>query len=107
MFRHNPVPQYACPPLAGVKQLEVFMRKLVPLSMLAAAAFLLGGVAANAQQKDTPAKAQGAGAECSRMTDAKMRDDCVHKAREAKEKSDKDAKKGPVMMDDKAKGMKN
>lgn len=63
------------------------MRKLVPLSVLAATVLLFGGVAANAQQKDTPVKAQGAGAECSRMTDAKMRSDCV-KA----QKNDKAAK---------------
>lgn len=68
------------------------MRKLIPLSALAAAALLLGGAAANAQQKDTPAKAKGAGAECSRMTDAKMRDDCVHAAQQ-KDKATKDTTK--------------
>jgi hypothetical protein len=65
------------------------MRKLIPLSALAATALLLGGVTANAQQKDTPAKARGAGAECSRMTDAKARDECVRNA-QSKDTSSKD-----------------
>jgi len=79
------------------------MRKLIPLSAVAAAALLLGGVAANA--KDTPAKAQGAGAECSRMTDAKMRDDCV---RAQKDKAAKDThQKGGDVKHDAAKGKKS
>lgn len=85
------------------------MRKLIPLSAIAAAALLLGGVAANAQQKDTPAKAQGAGAECSRMTDAKMRDECVRHARD-KDKATKDTTRkggGEMKHEAPAKGKKS
>jgi hypothetical protein len=70
------------------------MRKLIPLSAVAAAALLLGGVTANAQQKDTPTKSRGAGAECSRMTDAKARDECVRNAQTKKDKSSKSHKGG-------------
>jgi hypothetical protein len=70
------------------------MRKLIPLSAVAAAALLLGGASAYAQQKDTPAKAQGAGAECSRMTDAKARDECVRNAQTKKDQSSKSHKGG-------------
>lgn len=87
------------------------MRKLIPLSAIAAAALLFGGVAANAQQKDTPAKAQGAGAECSRMTDAKMRDDCVRHARDKdKDKATKDTTRkggGEMKHEAPAKGKKS
>jgi hypothetical protein len=68
------------------------MRKLIPLSAVAAAALLLGGASAYAQQKDTPAKAQGAGAECSRMTDAKARDACVRNAQTKDNTSSKSSK---------------
>jgi hypothetical protein len=89
------------------KQLEVFMSKLVPLSMLAAAVLLFGGLSANAQQKNAPAKARGAGAECSRMTDAKARDECVHA--QSKDKSSKDTdmnKNGSSKHEGKGKGKK-
>src|SRR5690242_17553082 len=75
-----------CPRRAGVTNRRFCMRKLIPLSAVAAAALLLGGASAYAQQKDTPAKSRGAGAECSRMTDAKARDECVHNA-QSKDKS--------------------
>jgi hypothetical protein len=95
-----------CSPMASLNNnWRFFMRKLVPLSVLAAAVLLFGGVAANAQQKDTPAKAQGAGAECSRMTDAKARDNCV-KAQKT-DKASKDTGKSAAAKDDKTKGKKN
>ena len=70
------------------------MRKLAFLSTAAAALLLAGGLSAQAQQTAAPSTAKGAGAECSRMTDAKMRDDCVRQARDhdksaAKVKKDK------------------
>jgi hypothetical protein len=58
------------------------MRKLAFLSTAAAALLLAGGLSAQAQQTAAPSTAKGAGAECSRMTDAKMRDDCVRQARD-------------------------
>jgi hypothetical protein len=58
------------------------MRKLAFLSTAAAAILLAGGLSAQAQQTAAPSTAKGAGAECSRMTDAKMRDDCVRQARD-------------------------
>jgi hypothetical protein len=59
------------------------MRKLAFLSTAAAALLLAGGLSAQAQQTAAPSTAKGAGAECSRMTDVKMRDDCVRQARDA------------------------
>jgi hypothetical protein len=82
------------------------MRKLIPLSAVAAAALLLGGGVANAQQKDTPAKARGAGAECSRMTDAKARDECVRNA-QTKEKSSKETHQKNGNAKHEGKGKKN
>jgi hypothetical protein len=58
------------------------MRKLAFLSTAAAVILLSGGLSAQAQQTAAPTTAKGAGAECSRMTDAKMRDDCVRQARD-------------------------
>lgn len=79
------------------------MRTFLPLSVLAVAGLLLAGGAANAQQKDNT-KGQGAGAECSRITDSKKRDECVRQAQQ-KEKAGKEAAtKGGAMKSDKGKG---
>jgi hypothetical protein len=72
------------------------MRKLAFLSTAAAVILLSGGLSAQAQQTAAPTTAKGAGAECSRMTDAKMRDECVRQARDhdkaaAKTKKDQTA----------------
>jgi hypothetical protein len=83
------------------------MRKLAFLSTAAAALLLAGGLSAQAQQTAAPSTAKGAGAECSRTTDAKMRDDCVrqtrdHDASAAKAKKDQvthDAKKDAAKKD--------
>ncbi|MGE5538854.1 MAG: hypothetical protein ACM30I_09565 [Gemmatimonas sp.] len=74
------------------------MRKLAILSTAAAVILLSGGLSAQAQQTAAPSTAKGAGAECSRMTDAKMRDDCVRQAREH-DKSAKAGKKGQTTDD--------
>jgi hypothetical protein len=58
------------------------MRVFTMTMAAAAAALLLMGGTASAQQKAAPSKAQGAGAECSRMTDAKARDECVRQAQQ-------------------------
>lgn len=50
--------------------------------------------AAFAQQKAAPSKAQGAGAECSRMTDAKARDECVRQAQQKRGQSQNDSRSG-------------
>lgn len=68
------------------------MRKLASLTAAVATILLLGSMAAYAQQKATPDKAQGAGAECSRMTDAKARDACVHQAQQKGTQTKTDAK---------------
>lgn len=81
------------------------MRKFLPLSVLAVTALLLGGGAASAQQKDTPAKTQGAGAECSRLTDSKKRDECVRQAQQ-KERAGKEMGKKSGAMKDAPKGKK-
>lgn len=84
------------------------MRKLAFLTAFAAL-LLSGAISANAQQKDTPAKAQGAGAECSRMTDAKMRDDCVRQSKQndAKTKKDQTGKSAPAAKEGQGKGKKS
>jgi len=69
------------------------MRKLASLTAGVATIVLLGSVAAYAQQKAAPEKAQGAGAECSRMTDAKARDECVRKAQQKGGQTKSDANK--------------
>jgi len=78
------------------------MRKLALLSTAAAALLLAGGLSAQAQQTATPSTAKGAGAECSRMTDATKRDECVRQSTNH-EKSAAKAKKDHVSTDAKAK----
>jgi hypothetical protein len=51
------------------------------LGVAATAAFLMTGGLASAQTKAAPEKAQGAGAECARMTDPGQRDECVRQQR--------------------------
>ena len=82
------------------------MRIVLPLSVLATAALLLGGTAAHAQQKNQP-KGQGAGTECSRITDAKKRDECVHQAQQKERAAKEVEKKGGGATKSDAKGKKN
>ena len=68
------------------------MRKLASLVAGAATIALLGSAGAYAQTTSTPSKAEGAGAACSRMTDATAREACVKQAQQKGGQMKSDAK---------------
>lgn len=79
------------------------MRIALSLAALVTTALLLGGTTASAQQNAAP-KGQGAGAECSRITDSKKRDECVRQAQQ--KAKDMEKQKGKATKTD-PKGKKN
>ncbi len=80
------------------------MRIALPIAALATTVLLLGGSAAFAQQQNAAPKGQGAGAECSRITDSKKRDECVRQAQQ--KAKDMEKQKGNATKND-PKGKKN